>query len=246
MEQIALDQGQLLVNLFPEVQHRAAELRVPRFLDRMKAGARVLWDLYGAELFTACPKWESDTARGWAAFAVSLIPAGLDQRLSLAREFADDHHFAVREWAWLGVRPAVVEAPKTTLSFLVPWVDDTSCRIRRFCSEVTRPKGVWSRHIVELKAEPWLGLPILSALSTAPERYVRDSVANWLNDVSATSGEWVEETCAEWETMHGDAVAYVCRRARRSLQTSPSRFRRACFSTRSFHVITSSPSRPTS
>ena len=220
MEQIAMDAGNLLQFLFPGTQQRSTELRVPRFLDRMRAGAQVVWDLYGEKLFDVASGWRSDTARGWAAFAVPYADRDLAGYLELARRFADDEHFAVREWAWLGVRPVVAANPRGAVEVLSPWVHDRSPHTRRFCSEVTRPRGVWSSHIELFKRQPELCLPLLDPLATSTERYVRDSVGNWLNDAARSRPDWVHAICVGWEDKQGGAVSYVCRRARRSLITN--------------------------
>jgi 3-methyladenine DNA glycosylase AlkC len=218
MEQIAVDMGNLLASIFPGLADRSEELRRPRFLDRMRAGSRIVWEAFGERLFDEAPHWKSDTARGWAAFAVG-VPVGLSipERLELIRPFADDHHFAVREWAWLGMRPAIAEDPRKTLVELVPFVESDSAKLRRFASESTRPCGVWSIHIPLLKTQPWHAIGLLDSLASDMSRYVQDSVSNWLNDASRTQPVWVREVCERWLREHGAAVARVCRRAVRSI-----------------------------
>jgi len=72
MEQMALDQGRLLETVLPSHARRADELRGLNFLGRLRAGAVVAWDALGEDLFDVAGTWPSDTARGWAAFAVPL------------------------------------------------------------------------------------------------------------------------------------------------------------------------------
>ncbi len=218
MEQMAMDAGALLTAVLPDAAAQADRLRVPRFLDRMRAGADVAWEVYGEALFDVAAGWESDTARGWAAFAVPRARGGPQRQLALAARIADDPHFAVREWAWLGVRPVVLAAPLLAVSTLAGYTLDRSPRVRRFCSEATRPRGVWSAHIPLFKASPEAGLPVLEPLAIAEERYVRDSVGNWLNDVCPSNPAWVHATCAQWGAIHGAQVDYVCRRATRGLR----------------------------
>jgi len=109
--------------------------------------------------------------------------------------FADDRHFAVREWAWLSLRPHVIGELQAALAQLPEWSADSSHNVRRFASEVTRPRGVWSGHIPELKAAPHLGMPVIEPLFADPSRYVQDSVGNWLNDASRTQPAWVLGVC---------------------------------------------------
>ncbi len=153
----------------------------------------------------------SDTVRGWAAFRVGLRTGWtVEQRLKAVRALAQDDHFGVREWAWLGVRPAVAAEIEHAITLLTEWADGAPY-LRRFASEATRPRGVWCPHIPLLKKNPALGLPVLDRCVRDPSKYVQDSVANWMNDAAKTRPDWVRETCARWD------VEYVTRRALRSL-----------------------------
>ncbi len=141
----------------------------------------------------------SDTVRGWAAFAI-----GQDERISpikrleAIRVFASDSHFGVREWAWMAVRAIVVADPKMAIKVLKPWAVDQDVNVRRFASEATRPRGVWAASVPLLRQEPQLALPILTALRFDQEKYVQDSVANWLNDAGKDQKEWVKGVLRDW------------------------------------------------
>lgn len=161
----------------------------------------------------------SDVARCWATQWVTLSGLPLAAQLQAVRRFAADPHFGVREMAWMAVRDATIVSLEEALVQLASWVADPDPNIRRFASELTRPRGVWCAQIERLKAEPWLGLPLLEALRADPSRYVQNSVANWLNDASRTQPEWVEQTCGRWLDDGGDVpqTAYIVRRALRTL-----------------------------
>jgi 3-methyladenine DNA glycosylase AlkC len=160
----------------------------------------------------------SDTVRGWASFAI-----GQDQniepmkRLASMRPFAADSHFGVREWAWMAVRAIVVADPIASIKVLSPWVLDKDANVRRFASEATRPRGVWAASIPILRKEPHLALPMLKELRFDAERYVEDSVANWLNDATKDQPDWVRQLLAQWEE---EGVAdRLIKRASRSLKS---------------------------
>ncbi len=160
----------------------------------------------------------SDVARCWAAQWITLSGLPLPGQLQAARRFAADSHFGVRELAWMAVRDAVVGSLDEAIDRLQPWVLDADPNIRRFASELTRPRGVWCAQIEALKSQPWRALPLLEPLRADPSLYVQNSVANWLNDASKSQGPWVEALGARW-LKESDAAAtrYIVRRALRTL-----------------------------
>lgn len=162
----------------------------------------------------------SDTVRGWACYLIGSDAAlDLPAKLQAMRPLADDPHFGVREWAWLALRADLVAAPLQALPLLLPWTEDASPYLRRFACEALRPRGVWATHITVFKQQPEHALPLLDALANDPERYVQDSVGNWLNDASKTQPTWVLDLCARWQREHSSAAnAYIRTRAQRSLR----------------------------
>jgi 3-methyladenine DNA glycosylase AlkC len=219
MEQIAMDMGNLLEWQFPRLAWRAGELRDIGLVARMRRGGQILNNELGLDGIADACTWRSDTARGWAAMAIGHADGlSLRDRLSRIRVFADDPHFAVREWAWLSLRPHVAGDTDHAISVLSRCTAETSERLRRFASEITRPRGVWSAHLVDLKRDPERGIGVLEPLKSDPSRYVQDSVANWLNDASKTTPSWVREVCARWRAESSSpATERICRRAQRSL-----------------------------
>lgn len=162
----------------------------------------------------------SDTVRGFACFAIALHPGlAFADKFTAMRPLAADRHFGVREWAWLALRPAVAAAPFEAISRLHGWVFEPDANLRRFAVEITRPRGVWVKHIARLQAEPWHGLPLLEPCCRDESRYVQDSVANWLNDAAKSRPEWVRDVCRDWLRNHSDnsACCYIVKRAQRNM-----------------------------
>ncbi|HCT24704.1 MAG TPA: DNA alkylation repair protein [Stenotrophomonas sp.] len=164
--------------------------------------------------------YASDTVRGWACYLIgSDANATLPSKLQAMRPLADDRHFGVREWAWLALRTDIVAAPLQALECLQPWTQEGSPYLRRFACEALRPRGVWATHIALLKQHPDHALPLLEALADDPDRYVQDSVGNWLNDAGKTQPHWLRDLCARWQREHdGGANACIRKRALRSLR----------------------------
>lgn len=74
IEQMAIDMGLLLSQVFPQLAAHAYELRIPNFLGRMRTGGQIVWDSFSWNVFENAPHWRSDTVRGWAAFAIAAMP----------------------------------------------------------------------------------------------------------------------------------------------------------------------------
>ena len=160
----------------------------------------------------------SDVARSWAVQWLQFAAQPLAERLAGVRRFAADPHFGVREFAWMAVRDGVIDDLDGALAELQPWVTDADENIRRFASELTRPRGVWCAPIKALWAEPWRALPLLEPLRADGSRYVQNSVANWLNDASKSQGPWMRELGARWlQDSPTPATRYIVKRALRTL-----------------------------
>lgn len=223
-ECMALNQATLIRAVFPklsppalEAVDAACELGV---LKRMARIGEVLLNELGAAGIAHCRSHGADTVRGWACFMVG-AQSGLDgaSRLAAIRPLADDAHFGVREWAWMAVRPHLVQELRSSIGHLAEWTTEPSEYLRRFASETLRPRGVWCAHIASLKHDPEQALPILSPLRRDPSQYVQDSVANWLNDAAKDQPDWVRDLCAGWlNDAPGDATRRICQRALRNLK----------------------------
>jgi 3-methyladenine DNA glycosylase AlkC len=162
----------------------------------------------------------SDVVRSWACYVVGGdTDLSLAQKLDAIRPFATDAHFGVREIAWMAVRASVERELSAAIRWLSEWTTEADENIRRFASEATRPRGVWCKHLDALKRNPELGYPILEPLRSDAAKYVRDSVANWLNDASKSQPAWVQDVCSHWlETSPTKETAYIVNKALRTLR----------------------------
>lgn len=161
----------------------------------------------------------SDTVRSWGAYLIGLHPSiGLERKFQLIRPYAADQHMAVREIAWLATRACFIESLSGALDILPTFTNDPDANIRRFASELTRPRGVWCPHIQALKDDPTPGINLLEPLKSDPSNYVRLSVGNWLNDASKSAPALIRDTCARWdEQSPTKETAHILRRALRTL-----------------------------
>ncbi len=219
-EFLVIDLGKLLTAIAPELRSSAKvvsgkELSLTK---RMVYAGKLLAEHAGPD----CVNWRehpSDTVRGWAAFAiVAQTQWNLKRCLRELLPLADDAHFGVREWAWMALRPRVARDLDSSLEQLAVWTMHQSANVRRFASEVTRPRGVWCEHLQALKAEPKLALALLEPLRSDESKYVRDSVGNWLNDAAKSQPAWVKQLCQRWEQESPTKeTKYIIKKALRNL-----------------------------
>lgn len=226
VEGLAIDFSALLQSIAPklpaDVFRAVSDAAATGITRRMALVGRLLLEHLGVRSYLALARHRSDTVRGWAAFLLaSAAEFTLRERIWLVRALANDANPGVREWAWLALRPHVAEDVEHAIRVLEPWTSEPSPFLRRFASEITRPRGVWCAQIESLKKKPSLGLPILEPLRSDPHRYVQNSVANWLNDAGKSQPEWVSKTCRRWQKeSRTPATDYICRRAQRNLKAA--------------------------
>ncbi|MDI9246441.1 HEAT repeat domain-containing protein [Marinobacter sp. CHS3-4] len=222
-ESLAIDFSVLLGHVAPGIpardQRRMTEARGLGITKRMDLVATILADSFGVGVAESLMNHSSDTVRGWAAFVI-----GKDQNSSLSRKLqaiqplANDAHFGVREWAWLALRPTISAQLTQSLEALESWVSSPSENIRRFAIEATRPRGVWSKHIAELKESPCLAQVLLDGVMNDSSRYVQDSCGNWLNDAAKSNPQWVVSYCKAWKDKSPSAAtSYITRKGLRNI-----------------------------
>lgn len=222
VEGLAVDFVALYQSAFPELPTtalRPLQVGKPSITERMNLAGQIALEHFGYDDRARLFDHTSDTVRGWGAYMVGLAPGlSLAERLQHVQPLANDAHFGVREWAWLAVRPHLATDIKRAIALLEPWVHDASPYVRRFATEATRPRGVWCAHIPELKEQPRLGLPLLKPLRADPEKYVQDSVSNWLNDAAKSQPSWVRDLVEGWaDGCDNPHTLRICKRALRSV-----------------------------
>ncbi len=161
----------------------------------------------------------SDIIRNYACFMLGKAThLSFEKKLNLILPLADDDNSGVKETAWLSLREPLIDHLEQGLVLLAPLSKSKKANLRRFASEITRPRGVWCRHISALKQNPNLAIDLLEPLKADPEKYVQDSVANWLNDASKTTPEFTKQVCKRWLNISkSPSTQRIVRRALRTL-----------------------------
>ncbi len=211
-------------NCLPQVSTALNSLKKPTALKKTFAVGDVLanWHASQAESIAAINALRghsSDTVRTWACALIGQkTTTTLAEKLLLLQPLAADPNMGVREIAWMAARPLISRNLPEAIRLLSSWVQNKDERIRRFASEATRPRGVWCAHITELKESPELALSLLVPLRSDESKYVRDSVANWLNDASKSRPDFVRQTCETWlAESPAAATQAIVKRALRTL-----------------------------
>jgi 3-methyladenine DNA glycosylase AlkC len=233
VEWLAVDKMLLLENLLQEIKRKKYFNSIAKEINNLrKKSVNTVNETIGRGLLLAAQKYNdtellqiisehpSDSVRCWAAYTVGMNHLiSIEEKLENIKPFSADAHFGVREIAWFAVRPSIAKDLNKSISLLTSWTLSQDPYIRRFASEATRPRGVWCSHIEVLKKNPRLGIPILAPLKSDPEKYVRDSVGNWLNDAGKSQPQFVISICKKWEKeSKTKETAYIIGKALRTIQ----------------------------
>lgn len=136
-------------------------------------------------LLKKCQLSKSDSIRSVAALMIGYQNKyNINSKFSKIKFFANDPHFMVREFAWLSLRNEVLKNIDKSIKILTNFSKNKSPYLRRFSCEITRPRGVWCKHINFLKTNPQIAFILLNNLKNDDSLYVQNSIANWLNDLS--------------------------------------------------------------
>jgi 3-methyladenine DNA glycosylase AlkC len=170
-------------------------------------------------VFNHLAKHPSDIAREWACYSIGLhSKESLDVKLSQIYPLANDPNAGLREVAWFALRDHVSSEIDKAINLLSLWTMDDKENIRRYASEITRPRGVWCSHIELLKKHPEKAISIIEPLKSDKSKYVQNSVANWLNDASKTRPDWVLQINKKWQPKAEKETEYILKRGLRTLR----------------------------
>lgn len=162
----------------------------------------------------------SDLVRCWATYIISQKHKKAEELFEKIKPFANDTHFGVREISWLAIRSIIIENLAESITILSDWAKDENENSRRFASEATRPRGVWSEHIEDLKKNPELALPLLESLKSDRSKYVQNSLANWLNDAGKTRPDFVIALTNKWKLeSKTKETEFIIKRALRNIKS---------------------------
>ena len=221
MEFPVLDPELILKNNFPDFNYIKPASRIG-IVQKLEYIATNLNEQFGFKKFEQFSSHKSDLIRSLACYLLAKQPFSFEDKLELMTKLAEDQNSGVREWAWLAIRKEFAQDLIKNISYLVHFTDQ-SPNLRRFVCELSRPRGVWCRHILEFRESPWLGLKIIEPLKSDEAKYVQLSVGNWLNDASKTQSNWVKELCFKWQQESSTKHTYtICKRALRTIHKEES------------------------
>ncbi|MDC3987972.1 DNA alkylation repair protein [Polyangium jinanense] len=119
--------------------------------------------------------------------------------------------------AEFSIRPFLLRDPVRTLARLRTWATDPSTHVRRLVSEGTRPRLPWAERLPAFIEDPTPVLELLELLKDDPEAYVRNSVANNLNDIAKDHPDRVVALCRRWMEGAGPGRTWIVQHALRWL-----------------------------
>lgn len=218
MELLSADFQILLQNTIPGFQFpkQALEVGVTK---KHKIIAENLNYQFGFKVFDMLVGHKSDILRGLASYLIGEQNISFKEKLKLSEVLANDTNSGVREWAWIAIRNDFASDLEENIKLIISWTASDKENIRRFASEISRPRGVWCSYITRLREDPKIGLKILEPLKSDPAKYVQLSVGNWLNDAGKDHPGWVIDLCTKWKNEPGTKeTEKICKRALRNIQ----------------------------
>ncbi len=150
---------------------------------------------------------ESPTFTGWISLPCCrfVAVAGIEHPdIALPLLAALSPRFS-SEWP---IRAFIERYPELTFTYLHQWVNHDDDHVRRLVSECTRPRLPWASQLRDLITDPAPAIELLDLLFDDPSKYVRQSVANHLNDISKDHPQLAVDIASRWldASTHGDRV----------------------------------------
>ena len=171
-----------------------------------------------AAVYASLKKHTSDLVRCWSCWAEGTHHDVTLDLLTAMKPYAADTHFGVREVVIFASKERMITDLDASIAILSKWTNDKDENIRRYAAEALRPVGVWTKKITAFQENPEKGLPLIAPLKSDPSKYVRDAVANWLNDASKSQPDWVKSICDKWATASPTKeTAYIIKRGLRTI-----------------------------
>ncbi|SNR16877.1 DNA alkylation repair protein [Tenacibaculum jejuense] len=228
MEWLAVDQLTLLQLVLKSLGKKTWFLDFEQAVNNQKkptanSNTKVIGHTFGVltndkNIYDILKNHTSDVVRCWSCWAESLHFDEIEELLNAMQVYAADTHFGVREVVIFATKERMIEDLDTSITILSSWTTHTDENVRRYAVESLRPVGVWTKKIATFQDNPEKGISLLNPLKSDPSKYVRDAVANWLNDASKSKPEWVLNVCKQWEKKSSSKeTAYIIKRALRTI-----------------------------
>ena len=106
--------------------------------------------------------------------------------------------FTQKSSSEFAIRSFILSDPERVMRRMTAWAEHPNEHVRRLSSEGCRPRLPWGEALPMFKKNPAPVLTILELLKADSSPYVRNSVANNLNDIAKDNPDLVLETARRW------------------------------------------------
>jgi len=106
--------------------------------------------------------------------------------------------FTQKSSSEFAIRSFILSDSERVMRRMTAWAEHPNEHVRRLSSEGCRPRLPWGEALLMFKKNSAPVLSILELLKADPSPYVRNSVANNLNDIAKDSPDLVLETARRW------------------------------------------------
>ncbi len=123
-------------------------------------------------------------------------------------------YFTRNSTSEFAVRPFIQKYGMRMMKVMEKWAESDNEDVRRLASEGCRPRLPWGIRLHGFVKDPLPILPILTKLMNDESEYVRNSVANNLNDISKDNPKLVLEFAKKWIGKNNETdwiIKHACR-----------------------------------